>query len=184
MTDNRYIELEPRRVGDRKPLTIESVWGKGNDTYAEGTARTPQTATFLGLDPGRPTSGTITAGTSTTFQDTGRAEANDFWNGCPVLIRKASGVNWWTEVQDYASGTQTFTIPHGPAAPEADDTYELPAYPLLPQTAASLSTNQGSYTVSSSDLLGYAGDRVIIYRADFGDEELEQVFYLRVMPSR
>ncbi len=175
------MRLEDIRIGVTRTVTIETLIATGT---TRGQDRNPTSGTFLVFDPKREVKGRADSGSTTTLVDTDLTEADDFWNGMPLLIRLASGAEYTTEVTDFVAASDTLTFLAIPEAVVADTGYRLLGYPVLARAAATISGNEGSYQIGPNDVTKNAGKRVLVYVADFGSDTEEMVGVLDVLPSR
>ncbi len=174
--------LEDLHVGDEKTIVLATNVASGDN--AGDPKNVEAGTTFLCYDPDRQTSGTADSGSTTTLVDADRTEADDFWVGLPIVVVDATdNREYRTEVADFVSATHTLTFYALPLAVAEGDGYRLEGYPVLPQTAATLSENEGSIQLTPSNALGTPGRRVLVYHADFGADSEEVVCTFRVLPS-
>lgn len=176
------LKLPNLRVGDVKTITIATSVASGDHA---GDPRNPQEgSTFLCFDPDRETTGVADDGSTTTLVDTDRNEADDFWVGITLVVTDATDDReYWTEITAFDQTTHTLTFYALPIAVTEGDHYRIAGYPLLPQTPATISGNQGSVQLTPSDATGTPGHRVLVYRADFGSDSEEVVATFQVLPS-
>jgi hypothetical protein len=178
---NTTLKLPDLRVGDEKTIAIATTVASGDGA---GDDKNPATATFLCFDPDRQTTGLADSGSATTLVDAERAEANDFWIGITLVITDASDAcEHRTEVTDFDQATHTLTFHALSIAVAEGDRYRLEGYPLLPQTSATVSGNEGSIQLTPTNATGVPGRRVLVYRADFGVDAEEAVAAFRILPS-
>lgn len=80
-------------------------------------------------------SGTATGGSATTLADSGRTEANDYFNDWIITITSGTGVGETATITDYvsASGTFSFTALSGDSTPDTTSTYRVEKVNLLPE---------------------------------------------------
>lgn len=182
MVGRRVLELDDLRVGDEKTVTIGTTIESGDNA---GDPKSPGSgSTFLCFDPDRETTATADSGSTTTLVDSDRSEADDFWNGMTLVVTDASdGQEYETEVTDFDQATGAFTFYAIPAAVTAGDRYRLEGYPLLTETAATISDNEASVQLTPSNVTGTPGRRVLVYHADFGTDAQEVVCRFRVLAS-
>jgi hypothetical protein len=178
----RTLELEDLHVGDEKTITIATNIASGDSA---GSPKNPTAAsTFLCYDPARETNGQAESGSSTTLVDSERTEADDFWKGMTIVVTDASdGREYRTEVTAFAQASHTLTFNALPVAVDAGDPYRIEGYPLLPESAASVSENEASVQLTPADATGRPGRRILVYRADFGTDGEEVICRFRVLPS-
>lgn len=170
------IRLRNLFCGDEKEISIGS--------YVRGTeeARNPVSATFLVLDPDRTIRGEATSGSATTLVDPSLAGyADGLFVGVPLRVFSGSEA-YETEVTGFEGGTLTFRAV--PVEVSSGTPYEIMGFPVLPLTDAALAGNKGQVRVGPSDVTATPGRRVLIYRADFGDDALEARAEFSVLPSR
>jgi hypothetical protein len=176
------LVLDDLRVGDEKTITIATNVASGDSA---GDPKNPGSgSTFLCLDPDRETSGIADSGSATTLVDADRTEDDSFWVGVTLVVTDATdGREYATDVTGFEQATHTLTFYSLPVSTEAGDTYRLEGYPLLPQTAATISDNEAAVQLTPADATGTPGRRVLVYRADFGADSEEALATFRVLPS-
>ena len=100
-------------------------------------------------------SGTATGGSPTTLVDSGRTEANDYFNDWIISVTGGTGKGETAIVTDYAlsTGTFTFTALSGGSTPDTTSIYRVEKVNLMPEDFAgqvdgpitySAATNHGS----------------------------------------
>jgi hypothetical protein len=178
----KTLVLDDLRVGDEKTITIATLVASGDNA---GDPMNPGAgSTFLCLDPDRQTGGVASSGTTTTLVDADRDEPDDFWTGVTLVVTdQTEGRQYATEVTAFDRDAHTLSFYALPVAVSEGDTYRLEGYPLLPETAAAVSGNEGSVQLTPADATGTPGRRVLVYRADFGTDSEEVVGTFRVLPS-
>ncbi len=176
------LRLPDLRVGDVKTIKIATSIASGDDA---GDPLDPEEgSTFLCFDPDRQTTGAADSGSATTLVDADRVEDDDFWVGMTLVVTDASDSREYrTEVTDFDQASHTLAFYALPIAVAEADAYRLEGYPLLPQTAATVSENEASIQLTPADATGTPGRRVLVYRADFGTDAEEAVGTFRVLPS-
>lgn len=145
-------------VGETRTLTISSL------LKSDRSVKNPTSATIVMWDPEQPVEGTADSGSTTTLVDATRTEANDYFNGLFVEVTDATnGYREQTRITDFDHTTGTLTFGALSFAVAAGDTYKIVGTPIVTQQAATVSTNETSWTVSPSDatsrprsLKGYA----------------------------
>jgi len=176
------LNLLDLRVGDLKTIKIATSIAAGDNA---GEPLEPEEgSTFLCFDPDRETTGVADSGSSTTLVDANRTEPDDLWVGMTLVITDASDSREYrAEVTDFEGASGTLTFYELPIAVAAGDAYRIEGYPLLPQTAATVSGNEASVQLTPDDATGTPGRRVLVYRADFGADSEAAVAFFRVLPS-
>jgi hypothetical protein len=178
----KVLELENLHVGDEKTIAIATNVASGDNA---GSPKNPTIdSSFLCYDPDREVSGEADSGSASSLVDGGRAEADDFWKGMTIVVTDATdGREYCTEVTAFSQATHTLTFNALPIAVEQGDTYRLEGYPLLPETAATVSGNEAGIQLTPGNATGLPGRRVLVYRADFGTDAEEVICRFRVLPS-
>jgi hypothetical protein len=176
------LKLDDLHVGDEKTIVIATNVASGDNAGAPRNVTTG--TTFLCYDPDRHVSGTADEGSSATLVDAARTETDGFWVGMTIVVIDATDQREYrTEVTAFANATHTLTFHALPIAVTEGDAYRIEGYPLLPETAATVSENEGSILLTPSNALGTPGRRVLVYHADFGTESEEVVCTFQVRPS-
>jgi len=176
------LKLPDLRVGDVKTLKIATSVVSGDN--AGDPCNPEEDSTFLCFDPDRETTGVADEGTGTTLVDADRTEADDFWVGMTLVVTDASDSREYrTEITEFEEASGTLTFYALPISVAEGDRYRIEGYPVLPQTAATISGNEASVQLTPDDATGTPGRRVLVYRADFGADSEEAVGAFRVLPS-
>jgi len=158
--------LENRRVGDLKPIIIE--------TTVRAADKDPSSAQAIGYDPKKGTTRTSTnAGSTSTLSAGGLTGADDKWNGMPVgITTTASGLTHQARVTDWDLTAEllTFTTLSEPVV--QGDSYEIMGEPLMLLAAASVSGNDTTVNLDAA-LHGYAGPRRLEIEFTFSGSDVE-----------
>ena len=167
----RQVSLPDLYAGDTKAHSVTTYHGSGasKDTAKDLAA----TSTVLIYDPDRQTTGTATAGSTTTLVDATLDQAADFWNG--ITIRVQIGDNTYTTVVEDFDGAGTLTLGELPEAVDATTDYTLFGYPLLPREAAEVSENEATLTLDPTDTQATErpGNRTVVLQLVFADGDAE-----------
>ena len=100
-----------------------------------------------------------------------------------VVTDVTDGREHCTEITGFSQATHTLTFHALPVALEAGDLYRIEGYPLLPETAATVSENEASIQLTPTNATATPGRRVLVYRADFGTDAEEVICSFRILPS-
>ena len=167
-------------VGQSQTVIIATTIAEGDNTADAKNVTTG--TTFLCLDPDRQTNGTATStGSTNTIVDTSRTEADDTWKGVTLEVRDdTTDERYRTKCTASTASTTTLEVQGLPFATAVGDTYVFDGYPLLTETAAGMSTNQGTITLTGSDATMYSGRRLLVYHADYGTDAEDQTFEFEV----
>lgn len=131
---------------------------------ADKAEKAPSEVWFLGLDPDRVISGTVTSGVGTRVAfKIANTKATDFWNRVALKISQADG-SFVTECVTYSGGVATglITLEPAPYAVASDATWWFLGYPLLTWQSGTVSTAKGSIQVlpsGANEYTAYAGPR-------------------------
>lgn len=134
---------------------------------ADKAEKPPSTVYFLGLDPGRVLSGTVTSGVgSKTSFLIANTEADNFWDKVALKISQADG-SFVTECASFDGGAVTgiITLQPAPWAVASNATWWFLGYPLLTWQSGAVSTAKGSIQVlpsGSNEYTAYAGPRRLL----------------------
>lgn len=162
------------RSGTTHAFRIAATYATGDDVD-DAKALSGCARAIFDTDPDRFTSGTASAGSTTTLTDTARNEAANFWVFATIKVTQ-SDVEYESEITgSTAAGVLTF---HAlPITVASGDTYVIEGYPLLSYAAGTVGgddSNEIRFTATPGNALGRPGDRRLVVQGTFSDGDIEK----------
>ena len=164
---------QPLTVGDTVTVKLDGYYDLGD---TRGTIATCSSVMVHGYDPDRPIDGAADTAGATTLTDTSvlNAFSDNQLIGLPVEITDSDGTVYHSEVTDNDQSDSQITFNALEITPAAGDTFRIIGYPLLTQTTGTASTNRVSHQITSSNMTGTPGNRVLVFRVTREDTDIDE----------